>query len=67
MGFLLIDIERVSILFKLISKLYENASTKNKSFGKQHEIIEDAILANVILDRLLNHSCIIYREENLYR
>lgn len=58
------------MFFQLINKRYEKHSTiitKNKPFGKWHEIFNDVTLANAILDRLLHHSHIININGNSYR
>ena len=69
-GFLPVDPEGANMLFQLINKRYERHSTiitTNKPFGKWHEIFNDVILANAILDRLLHHSHIININGNSYR
>lgn len=69
-GYLPINIESANMLFQLINKRYEKASTiitTNKPFSKWGELFGDITIANAILDRLLHHSHIININGNSYR
>ena len=69
-GYLPINIESANMLFQLINKRYEKASTiitTNKPFAKWGELFGDLTIANAILDRLLHHSHIININGNSYR
>ena len=75
-GYLPIDIEASNMLFQLINKRYEKNSTiitTNKPFAKWGELFGDNMIANAILDRLLNHSHVInitgrsYRTKNILK
>ncbi len=69
-GYLPIDIEAANMLFQLINKRYEKASTiitTNKPFAKWGELFGDLTIANAILDRLLHHSHIININGHSYR
>lgn len=69
-GYLPIDIEAANMLFQLINKRYEKASTiitTNKPFAKWGELFGDLTIANAILDRLLHHSHSININGNSYR
>ena len=69
-GYLPINIESANMLFQLINKKYEKASTiitTNKPFSKWGELFGDITIANAILDRLLHHSHIININGNFYR
>ena len=69
-GYLPINIESANMLFQLINKRYEKASTiitTNKQFSKWGELFGDITIANAILDRLLHHSHIININGNSYR
>jgi len=69
-GYLPINTEAANMLFQLINKRYEKASTiitTNKPFAKWGELFGDVTIANAILDRLLHHSHIINITGNSYR
>ena len=69
-GFLPIDPLGANLLFQLINKRYEKATTiitTNISFEKWSEIFGDPILANAILDRLLHHSHVFIINGKSYR
>ena len=70
LGYLPINIESANMLFQLINKRYEKASTiitTNKPFSKWGELFGDITIANAILDRLLHHTHIININGNSYR
>lgn len=60
LGYLALDKTAADLLFQIISRRYEHASTiisTNVSFKKWADILNgDAILASALLDRLLHHS-----------
>lgn len=61
-GYINFDSYSANLFFQLISLRYEKRSliiTSNKNLSKWHEVFNDPILANAILDRLLHHSEII--------
>ena len=69
-GYLPIDKEAANMLFQLINRRYEKASTiitTNKPFSEWGELFGDSMIANAILDRLLHHSHIININGNSYR
>ena len=69
-GYLPIDIQGANLLFQLINKRYEKASTiitTNKAFSKWGDLFGDSMIANAILDRLIHHSHIINITGKSYR
>ena len=69
-GYLPLSREDASLLFRLVARRYEKASTvltSNKSFVDWGEIFGDAVLATAILDRLLHHSTTINIKGESYR
>ena len=61
-GYINFDSYSANLFFQLISLRYEKRSliiTSNKNLSKWHEVFNDPILANAILDRLLHHGEII--------
>lgn len=59
MGYLPMNREEAGLLFRLLIRRYEKATTiitSNKSFVDWGEIFNDQVLATAILDRLLHHS-----------
>ena len=69
-GYLPIDNEGANMLFQLINKRYEKASTiitTNRPFSKWGDLFGDNTIANAILDRLVYHSHIINIKGNSYR
>lgn len=60
-GYLPVDKTGANLLFQLITKRYEKASTiitSNQQFSKWGEVLSDSTLASAILDRLIHHSYI---------
>lgn len=69
-GFLPLNKDDANLLFQLISRRYENKSiiiTTNVPFSKWGESLNDPVIANAILDRLLHHSHVIQIEGPSYR
>lgn len=61
-GYINFDQKSANLFFQLVSLRYEKRSliiTSNKNLSKWHEIFNDPIIANAILDRLLHHSEIV--------
>lgn len=57
-GYLTLDTNQANLFFQLISRRYERKSTiltTNKNLSKWVEIFTDPVIANAILDRLLQH------------
>jgi DNA replication protein DnaC len=70
MGYLPMNREEVGLLFRLLTRRYEKASTiitSNKSFVDWGEIFNDQVLATAILDRLLHHCTTINIKGESYR
>ncbi|MGH8274075.1 MAG: IS21-like element helper ATPase IstB [Gammaproteobacteria bacterium] len=58
-GYLPLNREQASLVFRLVTRRYEKAATvltSNKSFVDWGEVFSDAIIATAILDRLLHHA-----------
>ena len=69
-GYLPLFRDDASLLFRLVARSYEKASTvltSNKSFVDWGEIFGDAVLATAIPDRLLPHSTTISIKGESYR
>ena len=69
-GYLPIEADEANLLFQLINKRYEKATTvvtSNIGFNKWGELFKDSTIASAILDRLLHHSIIINITGNSYR
>ncbi len=61
-GYINFDQKSANLFFQLVSLRYEKRSliiTSNKNLSKWHEIFNDPVIANAILDRLLHHSEIV--------
>jgi DNA replication protein DnaC len=70
MGYLPMNQQEASLLFRLLARRYEKASliiTSNKSFIDWGEIFNDQVLATAILDRLLHHSTVFNIKGESYR
>ena len=70
MGYLPMNREEAGLLFRLLIRRYEKASTiitSNKSFVDWGEIFNDQVLATAILDRLLHHSTTLNIKGESYR
>ncbi len=70
LGSLPIDKEDSNLSFQLIDMRYENKSTiltTNINFNDWESIFKDAIIANAILDRVLQHSKVITITSHSYR
>ncbi|HBG7265061.1 TPA: IS21-like element helper ATPase IstB [Clostridioides difficile] len=69
-GFLPLNKDDANLLFQLISRRYESKSiiiTTNVPFSKWGESLNDSVIANAILDRLLHHSHVIQIDGPSYR
>lgn len=70
MGYLPLSREEASLIFRLITRRYERASTivtSNKSFLDWGEIFNDHVLATAVLDRLLHHATTLNIKGESYR
>ena len=70
LGYLPIDAEDSKLFFQLIDMRYENKSTiltTNINFNSWDDIFYDPIIANAILDRILNHAHVVSISGNSYR
>ena len=69
-GYIPIDRQGANLFFQLISRRYERGSillTSNQSLGAWGEVFGDAVIASVILDRLLHHATTINIKGESYR
>ena len=69
-GYLPIHRDDASLLFQLIARRYEKKSTvvtTNLKLSKWGDMFVDAMVANVILDRLLHHSNVFVIKGKSYR
>lgn len=69
-GYMQLDRTSAELLFRVICARYENGSiilTSNKYFGDWGELMNDAVIATAILDRLLHHAHIINIRGESYR
>lgn len=70
LGFLPISKEDSNLLFQLIAARYEKKSTiitTNIEFSKWADTLNDPLIANAILDRLLHHATVIQIDGPSYR
>ena len=70
MGFLPLNKDDANLIFQLISARYENKSTivtTNIEFSKWGESLNDPVVADAILDRLLHHCHVIKIDGPSYR
>ena len=70
MGYLPLSRDEASLIFRLITRRYERASTivtSNKSFLDWGEIFNDHVLATAVLDRLLHHATTLNIKGESYR
>ncbi len=69
-GYLPLDRQAANLLFQVISRRYERASTivtSNKSYGEWGDFLGDSALAAATLDRLLHHSVTLNIRGDSYR
>ena len=69
-GYLPMNREEASLVFRLLNRRYEKASiilTSNKGFADWGEMFGDHVLATAILDRLLHHSTMLNIKGESYR
>ena len=69
-GYFPIHRDDASLLFQLIARRYEKKSTvvtTNLKLSKWGDMFGDAMVANVILDRLLHHSNVFVIKGKSYR
>ena len=69
-GYMPITRQEAHLVFQLICRRYERASTvitSNKSFSEWEELFGDPVIASAILDRLLHHCRVINIKGNSYR
>lgn len=62
-GYQPIDRAGANLFFQLINARYEHGVlilTSNRGFGEWTEIFGDAVVASVLLDRLLHHAIVIH-------
>lgn len=69
-GYLPLEPHAAHLLFALVSRRYERGSmlvTSNRSVGEWGTVLNDAVVATAILDRLLHHSHVLTIRGDSYR
>jgi DNA replication protein DnaC len=69
-GYMQLDRESAELVFRLVCSRYEKGSiilTSNKFFSDWGELMNDAVIATALLDRLLHHAHVINIRGDTYR